>query len=299
MRLKKIVKYHAEYLFLLLLTYTIRLFPLKTGLFSAVYLGRILFYLDKTHRNRALENLRNAFPEIQINKLLNTLKNVYINLTKVYIEFLNLPHFNMKYLEKNVSINGKDNLDKALRKNKGIIAITGHIGNWELLGTILVKNGYHLDAIYHPMRNPLSDRFFNCLREKAGIKLIPIKNAFRPCLQSLRQNHILGLIADQDAGGDGVAVDFFNRPASTAKGPAFFAVRTGSPVLFFTLIRGENDRHTLHISRPLNVKITGKLQKDIYYNTKLWSDELEKWVRLYPEQWFWVHRKWHTKKENI
>ena len=111
----------------------------------------------------------------------------------------------------------------------------------------------------------------------------------------LHQNHILALIADQDVGGAGIFIDFFNRPASTAKGPAFFAIKTEAPALFFTLIRDEKDCHTLYISKPFKIKKTGNMVKDVYYNTKLWSDELEKWIRKYPEQWFWVHRKWHTK----
>jgi len=229
-------------------------------------------------------------------ELLYILREVYINLCKVYIEFLYLPLLRKSYFKKNVSVKGVENLDKALKKKKGIIAVTGHIDNWELLGAIMIQTGYPLDALYHPMRNPYSDRFINRIREKAGIGLIDMNRALRPCLKALKKNHLLGLIADQDAGRDGVFVDFFKRPASTAIGPAFFSIKTRAPMLLFTLIREKDDTHTLHISKELKVRVTGNTEKDIYYNTKLWSDEFEKWVRKYPAQWFWVHRKWHTKK---
>ena len=298
MKLKKIIKHYVEYLFLFLITYILRLFPLKINLLIAKKLGQMLFYLDKEHRKRGANNLINAFPKKNNQELQRILKNVYINLAKVYVEFLFLPYLNQNYIEKNIRIVGGENLDDTLKLNKGIIGVSGHIGNWELLGTILVKKGYHLDAIYNPMRNPFSDQFINYIRKKTGIKLIPMKNPLRSCLNALQQNHILGLIADQDAGGDGVFVNFFNQSASTSKGPAVFAVKTKAPVIFFALIREKYDHHTLHISKPLNIKITGNAREDIYYNTKLWSDELEKWVRKYPEQWFWVHRKWHTRPKN-
>jgi len=296
-KLRKFIKYYIEYYFLCLLTYLLRLFPLKINLWFAAALGQLLYHLNRKHKKRALDNLKHSFPGKKQAELDKIIWNMYINLAKAYIEFLYIPGLNKDYIKKKVNIIGKENLDKALKKKKGVISITGHIDNWELLGAILVKVGYPVSAIYHPMKNPYSNRFINRIRQKAGMNLIPLNNSFRLSLQALRQNHLLGLIADQDAGSDGVFVNFFNRPASTAKGPAYFAIKTKAPVLLFTLVRDNKNNHTLYISSPLKIKITGHTEKDIYYNTKLWSDELEKWVRLYPDQWFWVHRKWHTKPE--
>ena len=295
MKLKKRIKFYFEYFFLFSFTFIVRLFPLKINLLFAKGSGGILYYFDKKHRQRAMDNLTRAFPEKKEDELVGILKNVYINLCKNYIEFLYIPLLNKKYYRKKIRVEGKENLDRALKQNKGIVAASSHLGNWELMGAVMIKNNYHLDALYHPMRNPYTDNFINRLREKAGMKLISMENSIRGSLRSLKQNHVLGMIADQDAGGDGVFVDFFKRPASTAVGPALFAARTGAPMLFFALIREKNDDHTLHITGPLDVKITNDRKKNIYNNTKLWSDELEKWVRKYPEQWFWVHRKWHSR----
>ncbi len=296
MKFKKFIKYFIEYFFLICITYTLRLFPVKINLIFAKSLGKFLYNVNKKHRIRAYNNLKYAFPEKSKEELNQILKRVYINLCKVYFEFLSLSNINKKYIDAKIRIIGKENLDSALKLKKGIIAVTAHIDNWELLGTVIKKMGYKVSVVYHSMRNPYSDRFINNIREKAGIRLIEMKYALRPSLKALKENHLLGLIADQDAGGKGVFVDFFNRPASTAKGPAFFALKTSAPMLLFTFIRKKNDEHELYISKPFSVKKTGDEQKDIYYNTKLWSDELEKWVKKYPEQWFWVHRRWHTKK---
>ncbi len=294
-KIKKKIKHFFEYILLVVLSSFVRLFPLKTSLKSAEFLGNLFYKLNEKHKLRALENLKYAFPEKSDSELDLIIRRMYVNMVKVYLEFMNLDRINDSYLNEKITIIGKENLDNALKKGRGIVAVTGHLDNWELLGTILVKSGYKLAALYHPMRNPWSDRFFYKLRAKTGMELISMYEYLKPSLSALNENKILGLISDQDAGGDGVFVKFFNRYASTSKGPAVFAVKKKSPMLFFNLIRGENDTHTLYISEELPVKITGDLQNDIYYNTKLWSDMLEKWVRKYPEQWFWVHRRWQTK----
>jgi len=295
MKIKKIIKNHIEYFFLFYLVKFFNLFPLRIALKIAEYIGRLLFHLDKKHRQRALDNLTFAFSEKSYSEIKDICRKVYINSAKIFMEFIFLPKIDKDFVKRNVKIVGEENLKKGLKLNKGIIGITGHIGNWELLGAILVKSGYGLSAVYHPMRNPLSDKLFYQLRYESGMELISMKNSLKGSIKALKENRILGLIADQDAGGSGVFVNFFNRPASTAKGPAVFAIKTGAPMIIFTLIREKGDRFTLYIDEPLKVRRSGNLEDDILYNTKLWSDELEKWVRKYPEQWFWVHRKWHTK----
>ena len=290
MKFNKFLKYVLEYILLVSIAFIFRLIPFSINLKFAKILGKLFFKLNKKHRLRAIENLTYSFPEKDQNEIVDICRKMYINLVKVYMEFLFLPKFNKKF-----KLVGKENLEKALNENKGIVAITSHLDNWELLGTSLVHFGFPVDAIYHPMKNPYSDKFFYNIRRKAGMTLISMNNSLRPSLQALKNNHLLGLIADQDAGRDGVFVDFFNRPASTGKGPALFALKTGSPMIFFAMVRDESDNHIIYIGKPFKLKITGNLKEDIYNNTKLWSNELQSWVRKYPEQWFWVHRKWQTK----
>jgi KDO2-lipid IV(A) lauroyltransferase len=294
-KLRKPVKYRAEYCLLAVMTLVFRLLPMAPARRCALLLGRLIFLVDKKHRQRAMVNLQKAFPRKDFRSLSRLLRRVYSHLAGVYVEFLKIPGLKEKYFKRKIKFQGLEHLNRALAGGKGVVAVTGHLGNWELLGAVLARLGYPLDAVYHPMRNPLSDRLINSIRRKAGISLISMKNSLRGCVRSLRENHILGLIADQDAGRDGVFVRFFNRPASTAAGPAYFALSTGAPFLFFTLVRGKGGGYTLHVSPPLKVRSTGNREQDIRQNTRLWSDELESWVRKYPGQWFWVHRRWHTK----
>jgi len=289
--MKKFFKYLIEYFFLFYLVNFFRLFPLKIGLKIASFLGSIIFYLDKTHRLRAINNLKLAFPEKGNYEILKICKNVFINLAKNFFEFIKLPDLDKDYFKKNFRIIGEENLKRALQKKKGIVAVTSHLGNWELLGALVVKMGYKLVAVYHPMKNPFSDRFINRIRRKAGIELISMKDSLRGGLKALKENKLLGLISDQDAGSNGIFIKFFGKEASTFKGPAIFAIKTKAPMILFNLIREKDDKHTLYISEEFQIK------DDIYLTTELWSNEVEKWIIKYPEQWFWVHRRWHTKKK--
>lgn len=292
MKSQKRFKYILEYLGLLLVFTILRSIPFGRCMEFADRLGKLLYLLNAKHRARAMDNLRNAFPEKSDWELVQILKQVYANLCRVTIEFAHLAKVGELLATQQIKVVGLDAWAKALEQKKGIIGVTGHLGNWELLGAIMVQMGYPLHALYHPMKNPYSNRFFNRLREQAGIRLINMKKASWPCLRALRQNHIIGLIADQDAGRDGVFVDFFGRPASTFKGPAIFALKTGAPMMMGNLVREPGGTYTLYLEPPFKVVNTGDFESDVRTNTELWSQRLEYWVKQYPEQWFWVHRRW-------
>jgi KDO2-lipid IV(A) lauroyltransferase len=295
MKPQKRFKYILEYFGLRLVFAILRCIPFQRCMALAERLGKLLYLLNTKHRNRAMDNLRNAFPEKSEWELVQILRQVYISLCRVTIEFAHLSEVEEMLAKGQIKVKGLDAWARALEQKKGIIGVTGHLGNWELLGAIMVHLGYPLHALYHPMKNPYSDRFFNHLRERAGIRLINMKKASWPCLRALKQNHIIGLIADQDAGRDGVFVDFFGRPASTFRGPAIFALKTGAPMAMGNLIRKADGTYTLYLEPPFKVVDTGDFEADVRSNTELWSRRLEYWVSRYPEQWFWVHRRWRRR----
>jgi len=292
---QKKIKYYLEYLALAAVFGVLRRIPLDTGLAWCSAWGRLLYGINRKHRIRALANLRHAFPGQSPARHRRTLKEVYANLCRVALEFAHLDRFAHSAVRRRVTIVGRQHLDRALAGGRGVVGVSGHIGNWEMIGAVLSPLGYPCDAVYHSMRNPYADRFINNIRQSIGAGLINMRRALWLCTKALKNNHVLGLIADQDAGHSGLFVDFFGRPASTATGPALFAMKTGAPLVFFALIREPGGRYTLHIKPPMEIRKSGDYQADLAYNTKLWSDELERWVRDYPEQWFWVHRRWHRR----
>ncbi|MGB5986474.1 MAG: glycosyltransferase family 9 protein, partial [Desulfobacterales bacterium] len=292
---RKKIKYRLEYLGLWALYGLLRRVPLDSGLRWCGCLGRLLYAMDQKHRRRALINLRHAFPEHSESHHHRTLKAVFANLCRVALEFAHLDRCDGEFVRRRVTVKGREHLESALARGKGMIGVLGHLGNWELAGAILVQLGYPLDAVYHSMRNPYSDRYINAIRRRAGIGLINMRRALWLSAKALKKNHALGLIADQDAGHGGVFIDFFGRAASTAPGPALFAMKMGAPLVFCALIRNPGGRYTLHFRPPFKIRRSDDFDADLAHNTKLWSDELERWVRAYPEQWFWVHRRWHRR----
>jgi Kdo2-lipid IVA lauroyltransferase/acyltransferase len=289
------IGYVIEYLLLHFLGFILKLIPLRWELVFSIPLGGLLYRVNRKRRLIAIENLQKAFPEKPMSEIISLARKVYVNLVSIFFEFMHLGDFRTreKVLSRTELVNWGA-LDKSLQKGRGVIVITSHFGNWELEGAMTCALGGHLNAIYFQQSNFLADSYFNMIRQKAGLSLIYKKYAFRGTLKALGKNEIVAFLSDQDAGGrDGVFVNFFNRPASTFKGPVYFALKTGAPVLLASLVRVEKFRYKF-ILEEIPMISTGDLEKDILTNTQSWSTRLEELIRTHPEQWFWVHRRWKT-----
>jgi len=158
--------------------------------------------------------------------------------------------------------------------------------------------GYPMSAIYRPLEFKPLDRFFIDLRGRYGGKLHAKKNAMRPILKDLRNRELIGILLDQNTNRNaGVFVDFFGQPACTNKGLALLALGTGSPVIPLFLMR-EEDRFRVEFGPAFPLVRTGDKAKDIEVSTRQYNRVLEDVIRRYPEQWFWVHRRWKTRPKD-
>lgn len=290
------IEYLIEFLFLHVFYFLFNLIPLKCLWFLSKGLGILLWKVVKKYKNIAIDNLKKAFPEKNEAEIILLSRKVFINLMYFFFEFIKIKSIlKKKNLEKYFKIEGLDILDKLLKKKKGVIAIASHFGNWEFEGALTAVLGYKLEALYFQQSNFLADHFFNSIRTSLGIKLIYKKFAFRKILKALQNNEIVGFLSDQDARKDGIFVRFFNRWTSTVKGPIYFALKTDAPVVLASLIRLGYKKYKFLIEEIPIIK-TDNFEKDLMINTQNWSKQLEKLIRQYPEQWFWVHRRWKTKK---
>lgn len=182
-------------------------------------------------------------------------------------------------------------LDAAVARGRGVLVVTAHLGNFELGGRILAGRYRVLDVI-KPMRNPLFDEYLQRARAGHGISTVPMAESGRAVLTHLRRGGVVTLFVDQDAGRDGVRTDFLGVPASTWTGAARLAVRTGSPVVPVAIARDEDGHHTLHIGTALDPTGVTASDADIAALTARISAAVETYIRRWPEQWFWVHRRW-------
>lgn len=190
-------------------------------------------------------------------------------------------------------LDGADLLQHAIDGGRGVIILGGHLGNWELGVATIAGSGFPLDAVARRQNNPLFDRAINQARNGFGVTCIERDRATRPSLESLRANRLLTLVADQDARDNGIFVPFFSRLASTPRGPAVFALRTGAPMLLMEPLRMDDGRLRVRML-PVEVELSGDADSDAYAITAAYARTLEASVRSAPEQYLWHHRRWKT-----
>ena len=185
-----------------------------------------------------------------------------------------------------------DAVEQALAKGRGLILVTGHLGNWELAGAYLAARGVPLDAIARRMSNPLFDRYLTETRSRIGMVVVHDADAVRRTPRSLRENRAVAFLADQGVLGlASTFVPFFGRPAKTPRGPAVFALRLQVPLVFGVAIRQPGGKYRLAFE-PVLVEDTGDRDRDVDAIVARYTATLERWVRRYPEQYFWHHRRW-------
>ena len=234
----------------------------------------------------AIENLRIAFPE-KDNDWYNTIiKKCYQFYVEEVVDFLSkYAHFDSKKVHlKNVHI-----LDEALKEKKGLILVGGHFGSFHKLFVAMAKNGYkNIAGISYKQNNHEASRFFLELRKPYIANEMHKGGPSSEVKKSLKNNEMLILLSDQDAGGKGIFVNFFNQPSSTPSGAAKYNKTMGSPLIFFSMVK-INNHHEANFERidTENISIENMVQK--------YTSILEKKIKEYPEQYFWLHKRWKTK----
>lgn len=259
------------------------------------FLGTIAYLILNKERKKAIDNLSTAFSkEMTILEIKRLCRESFQNLGINLIELLRFPKLNRENIDEFVTIIGRDRLDTALKNGKGAIMLTAHLGNWEMMAAYAALKGYPVNVvarnIYYEGYNEMLVR----LRESKGVKVI-YRDDVKLMFQSLKNNELLGILADQDTVKvDGLFVKFFDELAYTPTGPAALAMRTGALLIPCFIIR-ENGRHKIFVEEPLPVITTGDKDKDLLINTEMYSKAIERWVRKYPSQWVWMHQRWKTR----
>ncbi|MFP4571696.1 MAG: lysophospholipid acyltransferase family protein [Desulfobacterales bacterium] len=269
------------------------LIPPKTARSIADVLGRIWFAADRRHREVAIENLNRVFGhKMTPCQIRSMARRVFCNLTRILFEIGWSLHIKEADIRKYFRFRGMENLHAAMRSKKGVLVFTAHIGNWELLMTASAKIGFPISATYRPLKFKPLNRFFRELRSRNGAELLPKNYAMRRVLRSLKDNKLVGMMLDQNAHIlHGVMVDFFGEPACTNKGLALLSRETGTPVVPMFLVR-EQGGFLVECGPQLPRFKSGNKAKDVEATTRLYNKVIEDIILRYPEQWFWVHRRW-------
>jgi KDO2-lipid IV(A) lauroyltransferase len=218
----------------------------------------------------------------------------YRNLGRSMAETARMPILGRAGLERVVSIKGLEHFDRALCDGKGAVLATGHFGNWELMGAALAQRGYPMNFLVGHQTNRLVDAMLNSMRAGFGIGLVRHGAHVRKVLRLLRRNQFVAMLCDHDAGRKGLMISFFGRPASSVFGPASFALRSGAPIMMGFISRDVEGRHQVELTPPLHVRDDLPPSEAIAEATQQLADLIEERVRLKPDHWYWVHRRWKT-----
>ena len=256
-------------------------------------LGDTAFLLDRKHRKITLNNLVFAMgAELDARQRWRMARAIYRNLGQILFEVGWSLCASPAELDHRFRIDGLENYQAAREKGKGVLAITGHIGNWELLSIVADRVNMPINVLYRPLDFMPLNLFFEKLRGRFGARLIPTSHAMLRIVRVLKKKEVLAILMDQSVDWyDGVWVDFFGRRTCTSKGMALIALKTGAPVLPVFLYR-EAAGFRAVFGEEIPLVVTGDKTSDIERNTLNYSKAIEKGIRRHPEQWFWVHRRW-------
>jgi KDO2-lipid IV(A) lauroyltransferase len=293
------IKGVAEYTLALLV---IRLFgSLPRGLAhrAATTLAQAGYHFARRQRHAGLRNLEIAFPDIPHTERERILRGCFENLARLLVEFTHFPELNKNTVCRFVVHDGLENYLEALRRGRGVIFMTAHFGAWELSSFAHALYGYPLRFVVRPIDNPRVEKLISKYRTLSGNIPIGRRSAAREILNALRHNEAVGILFDQNTTrSEGVFAEFFGVPAATTPSIALFALRTGAAVVPGFLIWDETlGKHRLRLDPPVELIDTGDLDHDVLENTRAFNRILEGYIRKYPDQWLWIHRRWKTRPE--
>lgn len=259
------------------------------------YLG---YLIAGNQRRIALESLSLAFGEEKSRQEREKIaRECFVYLAKSGAELIFMLD-RPSLLKSRLQLIHKENLDSALDKGKGVILVSAHFGNFPLLLGRLSLEGYKTAGIMRPMRDSRMERLFLSQRNKFKIKTIysqPRKLCVENSIRSLRNNEVLFILLDQNFGSGGIFVNFFGRMAATATGPVVLAQRSGAEIVPCFILRQPDDTHKIIFEPPLILEKGKDSQQTIVLNIQRLTDIIESYIRRYPVEWGWIHRRWKSR----
>jgi KDO2-lipid IV(A) lauroyltransferase len=293
MRKRSAVRNLAEYAIALAVMKSLEWAPLPLARRLGNGYGRLLDLALPRLRRAAVRNLSLALPELSAAERSAVINGVFRSIGRVVLGFARLPAIRRDNLARSIRCEGSEYFEAALRRGRGVLFATSHLGNWELSAFAHALFREPMQVVVRPLDNPLIDRLVERRRGLTGNLPIFKKDSARIILKALAANQAVGILIDQNSTADaGVFVDFFGIPACANTGFAKIAAHSGATVIpGFALWSEEERRYVLRFYPP--VAMTGDAARD----TAALQARLEEVIRAYPDQWLWVHRRWKTRPE--
>ncbi len=298
--IRKKIRDRLFYLCILAIYRIISILPRRPVLKFARAMGSMAFCFKSGMRKRAIYNLRRALgPGISRDEIIKTGRGVFRHFITAAFDLMFIPR-----LCKNGRINeivttaGMEHLDRALAKGKGVMMLTAHFGDWEILGTWLAQNGYPMKVIGRPIFDPGLDRLLVSIRNRAGYTNIARGSSSLEILRTIKKGGAIGMLIDQDVQVQGVFADFFGRKAFTPTGPVLLARRFGTPIVPIFCRRCDDMHFEVTCMPEIEQGKSGDDREDILATTERINQVYEEVIRETPEQWVWMHKRWKTRPQS-
>jgi KDO2-lipid IV(A) lauroyltransferase len=282
------------YLLLRAVVMVVGMFPYRMAPGIGRLLGRLLYLIDRKHVRIAAKNLHRTRGICPPDLVPAFVVRIYEHIALSFLEMLMLPRLMQRdEADRYVKLERMHVFDRCLEEGRGVIALIGHLGNWELMGIAATLAGYPLHALMRPIDNPWIDQYLRKFRSHTGQQMIPRDRALGEMIRVLQRNKILIVQVDQDARESGVYVNFFGRAASAHRAPATLALKYNVPIVMADIYR-EGALNYCVLSDPILPDAFRDRPDPVKALTQAYSDLMEECIRRHPDQWFWVHDRWKT-----
>jgi Kdo2-lipid IVA lauroyltransferase/acyltransferase len=271
--------------------------PRPMGRAAGIGLAWVVYLLHARLRNVGMRNLALAFPEKSNAERGRILRAEFASLGRQLVEVCRFPRYTLENVDQVVVYDGFENYRQAQARGKGVLLFAGHFGGWELSSFVLSLHGHWMHVLMRGMDNEYLGRLILGYRTMHGNKAVDKDESVRSLLSAMKKNEVVGMLIDTNmTPPQGIFVDFFGIPACTAGGLARIALRTDAAVVpTFTIWDAELGKYRLRFDPAVELVRTGDLDADVKANTQKFTSAIENYVRKYPEQWLWVHRRWKTR----
>ncbi|HTZ84483.1 MAG TPA: lysophospholipid acyltransferase family protein [Candidatus Acidoferrales bacterium] len=275
------------------------LLPRSLSRALGIAIAQLFYLLHFRLRQVGMRNLAMALPETTIKERKRILRGVFTSLGRQLAELCQFPRYTPENIDEVVVYDGLENYEHAYARGKGVLFLTAHFGGWELSAFAHSLHGHWLHVVMRPMDNPYLNRMIEHYRTMHGNKTVNKDDFVRGLLAAMKAGETVGILMDTNmTPPQGVFVDFLGIQACSASGLARIALRTDAAVVpGFTIWDGSLGKYRLRFDPAVPLVRTGDLEKDIVANTQVFTKIIEEYVRKYPDQWLWVHRRWKTRPE--
>lgn len=287
------MKDRIEYSLFISLSYLVSLLGLNLSRHAAHILSLIFFYIIPIRKKTVFENLTHAFPHYTPKQIKKTAFASYKSFLITLVELLSFPTFSRSRMEKFLLCPDKDLIIRNHSFHKGVILVSAHFGNWEYMAlSVSLQIEIPFAIIVKKQSNTLVSNWLDNMRTKFGNKIVPLGISVRNIYLELKNKNIVAMLADQRGPVEGIRMEFMGRKTAVYSGPAMLALKTGAPIVFGISVRQPDYSYIVYLEELDLNNLPGDKDEQALEISRRYIKTLEKYIRKYPEQWFWMHKRW-------